>query len=29
MSVDDFLGMLLKQGLPMTVKALEGYTCAF
>lgn len=29
MSVDDFLKMLLKQGLPMTVKALEGYACAF
>lgn len=29
LGVDDFLEMLLKQGLPMTVKALEGYTCAF
>ncbi|WP_354692800.1 hypothetical protein [Phytobacter sp. RSE-02] len=28
LTVDEFLAMLLKQGLPMTVKALEGYRYA-
>ncbi|CNF58244.1 PIN domain-containing protein [Yersinia similis] len=27
MTIDEFLNMLLKQGLPMTLKALDGYRC--